>query len=127
MARPTSNQSIEDYLEAILVIQQRNGHCRSVDVANHLGFTKASVSVAVANLSRMDYVHKMADGNLSLTEKGRAYAASVLDKHNLLARTLVLLGVPEDTAEADACKIEHDISEETFDRVRDWYSRAIEK
>ena len=127
MARPTTNQSIEDYLEAILVIQQRNGHCRSVDVANHLGFTKASVSVAVANLSRMDYVRKMADGNLSLTERGRAYAASVLDKHTLIARALTLLGVPEDMAQTDACKIEHDISEETFERVREWYSRAVEK
>ena len=76
MARPTSNQSIEDYLEAILVIQQRNGHCRSVDVANHLGYTKASVSVAMSNLSRMDYVHKLADGNLVLTESGCAYATS---------------------------------------------------
>ena len=123
MARPTSNQSIEDYLEAILVIQQRNGHCRSVDVANHLGFTKASVSVAVANLSRMDYVRKLADGNLQLSEKGQAYAASVLDKHNLLTHALTRLGVPEDIAEADACKIEHDISEETFARVRDWYAR----
>ena len=125
MARPTSNQSIEDYLEAILVIQQRKGHCRSVDVANHLGFTKASVSVAVMNLSRMDYVHKMGDGNLSLTEKGRAYAASVLDRHNLLTHTLILLGVPEDIAEADACKIEHDISEETFARIQDWYKSKV--
>ena len=123
MARPTSNQSIEDYLEAILVIQQQNGHCRSVDVANRLGFTKASVSVAVANLSRMDYLHKLADGNLVLTETGRAYAASVLDKHRLLTSALIRIGVPEDVADADACKIEHDISEQTFDRLREWYAR----
>ena len=123
MARPTSNQSIEDYLEAILVIQQRNGHCRSVDVANHLGYTKASVSVAMSNLSRMDYVHKMADGNLVLTESGCAYATSVLDRHRLIAHALTLLGVPEDIADADACKIEHDISEETYNRVREWFAR----
>lgn len=120
MARPTTNQSIEDYLEAILVLQQRNGHCRSVDVANHLGFTKASVSVAVSNLSRLDYAHKMADGNLVLTEKGMQYAASVLSRHRLLSDVLTRLGVPREIADADACKIEHDISSETFDRIRAW-------
>ena len=123
MARPTTNQSIEDYLEAILVLQQRNGHCRSVDVANYLGFTKASVSVAVSNLSRLNYVHKLADGNLVLTESGREYATSVLDRHRLLTTALMWLGVSEATADADACKIEHDISDETFDRVREWYAR----
>ena len=123
MARPTSNQSIEDYLEAILVIQQQNGHCRSVDVANRLGYTKASVSVAVANLSRMDYLHKLADGNLVLTEAGRAYAASVLDKHRLLTSALVRIGVPEDVADADACKIEHDISDQSFDRIKAWHEK----
>ena len=123
MARPASNQSIEDYLEAILVIQQRNGHCRSIDVANRLGYTKASVSVAVANLTRMEYVYRKPDGSLALTEKGLAYATSVLDKHILLCEVLTLIGVPEEIADADACKIEHDISQETFDRIRDWYAR----
>lgn len=125
MARPTTNQSIEDYLEAILVVQQRSGHCRSVDVANHLGFTKASVSVAVSNLSRLGYARKLADGNLVLTEKGMAYAASVLRRHRLLADVLVRLGVPEDIAEADACRIEHDISAETYDKVKAWYEKRI--
>lgn len=127
MARPTTNQSIEDYLEAILVLQQRNGHCRSVDVANYLGFTKASVSVAVSNLSRLNYVHKLADGNLVLTESGREYATSVLDRHRLLTNALMWLGVSEATADADACKIEHDISQETFDHLREWYARAAEQ
>ena len=79
MARPVSNQSIEDYLEAILVIHQQKGYCRSVDVANYLNYTKASVSVAVSNLSRQGYARKLADGNLVLTEQGQAYAASFLD------------------------------------------------
>ena len=124
MARPTTNQSIEDYLEAILVIQQQNGHCRSVDVANRLGFTKASVSVAVSNLSRLGYARKLADGNLVLTEKGMDYAASVLGRHRLLTDVLVRLGVPREIAEEDACRIEHDISAETYDRVKAWYERA---
>ena len=124
MARPTTNQSIEDYLEAILVIQQQNGHCRSVDVANRLGFTKASVSVAVSNLSRLDYARKLADGNLVLTEKGMDYAASVLGRHRLLTDVLVRLGVPREIAEEDACRIEHDISAETYDRVKAWYERV---
>lgn len=127
MARPTTNQSIEDYLEAVLVVQQQKGYCRSVDVANRLGYTKASVSVAVQNLSRMDYLHKQEDGNLKLTEAGRAYAASVLDKHRLLTSALIRIGVNEDVADEDACKIEHDISEETFERLREWYARANEE
>ena len=124
MARPTTNQSIEDYLEAILVVQQQSGHCRSVDVANHLGFTKASVSVAVSNLSRLGYARKLADGNLVLTEKGMAYAESVLLRHRLLTDVLVRLGVPPEIAEKDACRIEHDISAETYDRIKAWYERA---
>ena len=124
MARPTTHQSIEDYLEAILVIQQQNGHCRSVDVANRLGFTKASVSVAVSNLSRLDYARKLADGNLVLTEKGMDYATSVLNRHRLLAEVLMKLGVPQDIAEIDACKIEHDISAQTYDRIKAWYEQA---
>lgn len=126
MARPTTNQSIEDYLEAILVIQQRSGHCRSVDVANHLGFTKASVSVAVSNLSRLGYARKLADGNLVLSERGLAYATSILSRHQLLTDVLVRLGVPQDIAENDACRIEHDISEQTFNRVSEWYSQNEE-
>ena len=121
MARPTTNQSIEDYLEAILMLQRENGRCRSVDVANRLGFTKASVSVAVSNLSRLDYARKLADGSLVLTNKGMDYAASVLSRHTLLSDVLTRLGVPRDVAEADACRIEHDISQQTFDRIRAWY------
>ena len=127
MARPTTNQSIEDYLEAILMLQEKNGHCRSVDVANHLGFTKASVSVAVSNLTQRGYLHKLAGGNLVLTPEGRAYADSVLGRHRLLTRALAWLGVSEDVAEADACRIEHDISEETFACLREWYVRNIDR
>ena len=127
MARPTTNQSLEDYLEAILVIQEQNGHCRSVDVANRLGFTKASVSVAVSNLSRLEYARKLADGNLVLTDKGMAYASSVLRRHRLLTDVLIRLGVPEDIAEADACKIEHDISAETFDRLKEYFEKGKSK
>ena len=127
MARPTTNQSIEDYLEAILMLQQKNGHCRSVDVANHLGFTKASVSVAVANLTQRGYLHKLAGGNLVLTDEGHAYANSVLGRHRLLTSALAWLGVPEDVAEADACKIEHDISDETFTRLREWWTKVEDK
>jgi len=125
MARPTSNQSIEDYLETILMLQEKQGYCRSVQVANHLGYTKASVSVAVGNLTRLGYLHKLADGSLSLTPEGQAYAHSVLGRHRLLTSTLTWLGVSEDIAEADACKIEHDISQQTFDRLREWYDTHI--
>ena len=123
MARPTTNQSIEDYLEAILFIQEGKGHCRSVDVANHLGFTKASVSVAVSNLSRLGYARKLAGGNLVLSEKGMEYATSVLNRHRLLTEVLMKLGVPREIAEKDACKIEHDISDQSYDRIKAWYEQ----
>ena len=126
MARPTTNQSIEDYLEAILMLQELHGHCRSVDVANHLGFTKASVSVAVSNLTRRGYLNKLAGGNLVLTPEGNAYARSVLNRHRLISRALMRLGVPQEIAEKDACRIEHDISEETFARVEERFRTCEE-
>ena len=118
------HRSSEDYLEAILMIRQAKGSCRSVDVAAHLGFSKPSVSVAVSKLVDSGCLQRMADGQLVLTEKGMAIARNTLDKHHLLTDLFCALGVSAETAEHDACLIEHHLSEETYEKLRRfWQSR----
>lgn len=111
-------RSSEDYLEAILMIREKKGSCRSIDVATHLGFSKPSVSVAVSKLVESGCVERRNDGQLLLTEKGMAIARSTLDKHQLLTDLFCALGVGADTAEHDACLIEHHLSEETYEKLR---------
>jgi Mn-dependent DtxR family transcriptional regulator len=118
------HRSSEDYLEAILMIRQAKGSCRSVDVAAHLGFSKPSVSVAVGKLVDSGCLQRMEDGQLVLTEKGMAIASNTLDKHHLLTDLFCTLGVSPETAEHDACLIEHHLSEETYEKLRRfWQSR----
>ena len=107
-------KSSQDYLEAMLMMQQEHGYIRSIDVAEHLGVTKPSVSYATKRLRENGYITMDKDGLITLTEQGMAIAASMLDRHKTLTRFLIHLGVDPETAEADACKIEHDISDETF-------------
>ena len=111
-------ESKENYLEAILMLQQKQGYVRSVDVANHLNFSRPSVSVAMANLRNLGLVTTDEHGFLSLTAEGLEQAAKVLERHLLLTEWLVGLGVSEETAAEDACRIEHVISQESFDCIR---------
>ena len=112
--RHKSDESMEDYLEAILSLQKKNGNVRSIDIAQELGFTKPSVSVAMKSLREKDLI-KMADnGFITLTEAGLRKAEMVLERHTLLSDWLISLGVSPAVALEDACRIEHDISEETF-------------
>ena len=111
------HESAEDYLEAILILKERLGMVRSIDVGNEKHFKKASVSVAMKKLRENGYVEMDKEGFITLTEKGYEIASSVYNRHKLLTRFFVALGVNEQTAAADACKIEHDISEETFQKI----------
>ena len=107
-------ESGENYLETILMLQQQNGSVRSIDIATHMNFTKASVSRAMSILKRENYILMEADGNIILTETN-----AVLERHLLLTRFLrENLGVSEETAEKDACRIEHVISPETFTGIK---------
>ena len=107
-------ESGENYLETILMLQQQNGSVRSIDIATHMNFTKASVSRAMSILKRENYILMEADGNIILTK-----ANAVLERHLLLTRFLrENLGVSEETAEKDACRIEHVISPETFTGIK---------
>ena len=111
-------ESAENYLEAIMILQQKNGYVRSIDVANHLGFAKPSVSVAMKSLREEGCVVTDENGYLSLTEKGLKIASGIYERHNVIARALMALGVSEKNAFEDSCKIEHDISEESFEKIK---------
>ena len=114
-------KSVEDYLEAILMIQQEKGICRSIDVATHLNYSKPSVSVAMRNLENDGSITRAADGSLLLTDKGLAIAESVLNRHRFLTNFFCEIGVDPAVAEEDACGMEHSISEESFSKLRAWY------
>jgi Mn-dependent DtxR family transcriptional regulator len=120
-------ESAENYLESILVIKNQKGFVRSIDVANYLGVSKPSVSVAMKSFREEGYITVDENGGLDLTEKGLSIAMSVYERHEVIAKALVSLGVSEETALEDSCKIEHVISEETFLRIKDFLkSKNIE-
>lgn len=114
------HQSAEDYLEKILMIQERKGEVHSIDIANELGFSKPSVSVAMKNLRLAGYISMDGAGCITLEAPGYEIAARIYQRHKLLTRILTALGVDEATAAEDACKIEHDLSPETFDRLAEY-------
>ncbi len=116
--------SAEDYLEAILSLRLQQGHVRSVDIANELNFSKPSVSVAMKKLRESDYILMDQDGSITLTEEGEAIAQRVFERHRLLTDLFIRLGVDPETAAADACKVEHDLSDETFRCIKAHISRA---
>ena len=108
------HQSGEDYLEAILVLREKNGVVHSIDVAQHMCYSKPSVSRAVSLLKGEGYLTMEKDGRLELTEAGVEVAQEIYERHSFLKQCLIQLGVSSETAEEDACKIEHNISDETF-------------
>lgn len=108
------NESTENYLETILMLSQKLPVVRAVDIANELGFTKPSVSVAMKQLREKEYIAVSASGFITLTESGRAIADMVYERHETITKILMSLGVSETTASEDACRIEHIISEESF-------------
>lgn len=110
-------KSSQDYLESMLMMQQEHGYIRSIDVAEHLGVTKPSVSYATKRLRENGYITMDREGFITLTDSGMAIAASMLDRHHTLTRFLMALGVDEETAESDACKLEHDLSQTSFDAI----------
>lgn len=111
-------ESGEMYLETILILSEEREHVRSLDVAEHMGFSKPSVSRAVGLLKSAGYLLMDSAGYLTLTESGRAVAEKIYERHNTLAKFFVGIGVDEKTAIADACKVEHYISDVTFERIK---------
>ena len=114
------HESGEMYLEAILVLAKKNGFVRSIDISEYLGYSKPSVSRAVGILKSGDYILVEKDGSITLTETGRTIAEKIFERHTVLSRLLIKLGVSEETATADACKMEHAISDESFEAIKRW-------
>ena len=111
-------ESAENYLETILIIGNRQGYVRSIDIANELGFSKPSVSVAMKNLRLNGYIIVDANGHITLSDTGREVAETIYERHTLLTSWLVSLGVDEKIAAEDACRMEHVISAPSFDAIR---------
>lgn len=112
-------ESSEDYLERILMLELKNGNVRSIDIAESMNFSKASVSVAMKKLKENDYIVIESNGHIHLTEKGKEIANKIYERHLYLTKGLVMLGVSEKQAKIDACKLEHDLSEEAFSKIKE--------
>lgn len=119
------HKSCEDYLEAILVLKHKNGLVRSLDVAEHMGVSKPSISNAVRLLREGGFLTMDEAKHLELTELGREVAERIYERHILLTRGLIAIGVDPVVAEQDACRIEHDISRESFDKLKDFIAERI--
>ena len=111
-------ESAENYLESILVLSKAQENVRSIDIANELKFSKASVSIAMKRLRENGYIEVGADGHIILTDTGKEIAGKMYERHSILSNWLVSIGVDKKTAAEDACRIEHVLSEETFDKIR---------
>lgn len=116
-------ESAENYLETILMIKNEKGYVRSIDVANKLNFKKSSVSVAMKNFREDGYITVDSHGGISLTEKGMVIAERIYERHQIIAKALMNLGVDEKAAYEDSCKIEHDISDQSFQAIKNHVNR----
>ena len=121
------HESGEMYLEAILVLTRKNGFVRSIDVSEYLGYSKPSVSRAMGILRSGEYILVDKDGAITLTEAGREIAEKIFERHTVLSRLLMKLGVSEETATADACKMEHAISDESFQAIKRYTAELIQE
>lgn len=111
-------ESGEDYLETILILKKRNGSVRSIDIAREMDLSKPSVSRAMGILKNKGFITVGEEGEILLTDDGKKIAKSIYERHRVLTEALVMLGVDEETAAADACRIEHDISDKSFNKIK---------
>lgn len=119
-----TNESAENYLETILMLSKRLPVVRSVDISNELGFKKSSVSVAMKNLREKNHITVSDAGFINLTQSGRKIAEMIYERHEFLSKWLISLGVPAETATEDACKIEHVLSTESFQAIKDFVKKS---
>lgn len=111
-------ESAEDYLERILILKEKQGKVISLDIANSMNYSKASVSRAMKNLRENGYISVNSLGEIDLTPKGADIANRIYERHQMISKVLMMIGVSEEVALRDACKIEHDLSEETFEAIK---------
>ncbi|MGP1413532.1 MAG: metal-dependent transcriptional regulator [Bacillales bacterium] len=119
-------QSTQDYLETILILSEEKGNVRAIDIAKHLQYSRASISIALKKLKADGYVKDSdKDSYIRLTRKGARIARDIYEKHETLTQLFISLGVNPEIAEADACKIEHYLSDETFKKIKKHYAKHI--
>ncbi len=118
-------KSAEDYLEAMLMLKEEKGYIRSVDIADHLNVARPSVSYSVKNLRENGYLSMDKSGFITLSESGMAIAEKIYTRHKVLTKFFISLGVDEATAREDACKVEHDLSDETFDALQKHVAKVL--
>ena len=119
------HESAEDYLETILILKERSGQVRSIDIATEMNYSKPSISVAMKKLRENGYIQVDKDGYITLTDTGYAIASDIYDRHKVLTAFFVSLGVDEKTAAEDACKIEHDLSPVTYEKIREHAQKTV--
>ena len=119
-------ESGEMYLETIYILSQRNSTVRSIDIVEHMGYSKPSVSIAMKKLRESGYISMSPDGLITLNESGLEIARQVYSRHKVITKLFVMMGVPQEIAAEDACRVEHDLSQETFERIRDYVNRNEE-
>lgn len=127
MALKNRHESIEDYLETILELSKVKPVVRSIDIAQAMNYSKPSISIAMKKLKEKQYVNIDDNGYITLTELGLKVAESVLERHEIISSVLIQLGVNDQTAYEDACRIEHDLSDETFQKIKEFYLNTIKK
>ena len=121
------HESAEDYLETILKLKERQGQVRSIDIVNEMGYSKPSISVAMKRLRENGYILMDSEGYITLTKPGLDVAERISGRHKLLTKFLLSLGVSEKNAAADACKIEHDLSDETYEKLKQLAKEHLQK
>ena len=119
------HESAEDYLESILVLKERLGMVRSIDIVNELGYSKPSVSIAMKKLRENGYINMAPDGSITLNDSGFEIASRIYGRHKTITKLISILGVSPEIAAEDACKVEHDLNDETFARISEFVQQHI--
>ena len=118
-----THESAEDYLENILILRERNGNVRSIDIVNEMNYSKPSISIAMKKLRTEGLVEMDLSGYITLTSKGEEIAQRIYKRHRLLKKVLMAIGVEEEKAAEEACRIEHDIDDDTYDKINAFYEK----
>ena len=120
-------EAVENYLETILILSQKQPDVHAIDICSYLGYSRPTVSIILKKMKDEGLVTVDDDNHIRLTDAGRHVAERIYDRHNVLTELFILLGVSRDTASEDACKVEHDISDETFAMLKSHYRKLLEK
>lgn len=118
-----THESAEDYLEKILILRERNGNVKSIDIVNEMNYSKPSISIAMKKLRAEGLVEMDLNGYITLTAQGEEIAQRIYKRHRLLKKVLMAIGVEEETAAEEACRIEHDINDDTYDKINAFYNK----